>query len=426
MKKALICGAIASSMIAISACKDSSGPSEQSSSSTLSSSLQPSSSSEVLSSSSTVLSSSSIAVEAVTPPLFPAIVKAFPVDTSKWLSNAASKVSIAPWQGFRKGAWALTFDDGLNTNFTNVKPILDKYNLKATFFVITHTLAEAGQPKGGRAGSWDQFQQLANEGHEIGGHTQDHPKLTEEDSISLTYQLDSAAADIIKRIPNNKILTMATPYCASNSKVRLHMGRSYIANRDVGNPSSPAPSTLLKMGASIITYDKISKDSNRTLEGDMAKMAELQKTIETYVIGMGKWSTYLAHEIVPFDSAKIIDAYYPVSSESFDAHAAWLKGKMDAGELWVAPMGTLARYFTESSLAKFGFISETDTEIRMVIDDGLNDQDYNVELSVEISLPSTWTNAKITQAGQSIASTVVNGKIRFNVIPSSKELVFSK
>ena len=65
----------------------------------------------------------------------------------------------------------LVFDRGYKTTFTKAKPILDKYDFKATLFVACD---RTQSPKGL---SWDQLRQLQNEGHDIQSHGSTHVKL---------------------------------------------------------------------------------------------------------------------------------------------------------------------------------------------------------------------------------------------------------
>lgn len=419
MSKSLL--ALGGLSLCLIACKDSVSGNTESSSSALSSVEVSSSSTDSLSSSSAP-SSSSVQAGPSTPAGFPQIVKALPLDSSKWLSAPQTQVKLATWSNFYKAAFSLTFDDGFHSDYTVVRPILNKYGIKGTFFVITHTLQEPGSPIRGRGGNWDEFQTLASEGHEIGSHTQTHPDLTSVDSVGLIYELDSAAAEIRSRIPGNNLLTLSTPYCNSSSTVRTRIGQTYLASRDCNNGIlNPLPSMLLRVGSSILSYD-----TNRTLATDLVKMEALEKSIESSVIAAGKWHTYLAHEVVPFDSIGKFTAYHPVSAETFDPFVSWLKQKMDAGDLWVCTMGEAARYLTQKNLTKVGILSESETEIHMSFDDGLNDQDYNQAISAEITLPSGWSSAKAMRAGTEIPTTMVSGKLRLSAIPKADEIVLSK
>ena len=68
----------------------------------------------------------------------------------------------------------ITFDDGYVDNYTHAYPILKKYNLKATIFVVTGFLSK-------RKGylTWDQLREMEKNGITIESHTVTHAPLPE-------------------------------------------------------------------------------------------------------------------------------------------------------------------------------------------------------------------------------------------------------
>lgn len=82
-------------------------------------------------------------------------------------------------------AVALTFDDGPTENVEKILPLLDKYNAKATFFVIGNELE-----KNLKLGK-----EIAESGHQIGNHTYSHKRMIFKkpsfikQEIELTNQL---------------------------------------------------------------------------------------------------------------------------------------------------------------------------------------------------------------------------------------------
>lgn len=68
----------------------------------------------------------------------------------------------------------ITFDDGYVDNYTNAYPILKKYNLKATIFIVTGFVSE-------RKGylTWDQLREMEQHGITAQSHTVTHAPLPE-------------------------------------------------------------------------------------------------------------------------------------------------------------------------------------------------------------------------------------------------------
>ncbi len=78
-------------------------------------------------------------------------------------AEAAEDAEIATQEGFRKGAASFTFDDGAPSHISDIGPIFRKYGYKATFYLVVNWNPD-----------WSGFQGLADEGHEIGSHSNSH------------------------------------------------------------------------------------------------------------------------------------------------------------------------------------------------------------------------------------------------------------
>lgn len=97
-----------------------------------------------------------------------------------------------------------TFDDGGCSFYTLAASILEKYNLKGTFFISTSYLDTP------LFLTMEQLQLLVKCGHRIGSHSHTHPALTnlsneeiaEEWDTSLRILKKYAISDIIASVPN--------------------------------------------------------------------------------------------------------------------------------------------------------------------------------------------------------------------------------
>jgi peptidoglycan/xylan/chitin deacetylase (PgdA/CDA1 family) len=100
------------------------------------------------------------------------------------------------------GIISLTFDDGYVSQFERALPILDRYDIKATFYIITSNIRATGPVYFG----CDKILALTAQGHEIGAHTVSHPnlastflwkgreiRLSKEDLASIGIQATSFA-----------------------------------------------------------------------------------------------------------------------------------------------------------------------------------------------------------------------------------------
>ena len=136
-------------------------------------------------------------------------VKAVELINPVSLGNKAYNKGVAAAKGQAKRV-ALTFDDGPNTKVTpQILEILKKYEAKATFFMV------------GRNVSKNQaiVKQMYEEGHEIGNHTWNHPKLTNLSNASVKQEVDNTSNAIYKAIGQNPTV-FRPPYGATSNQVR--------------------------------------------------------------------------------------------------------------------------------------------------------------------------------------------------------------
>lgn len=100
----------------------------------------------------------------------------------------------------------ISLDDGLETQFTNAVPILNKEGMTATFFIYTNAI---GRPK---FFSWDQVRELSKFNMEIGGHSKSHPYLWKiTDTTKLKIEIAESKKIIEKQI-GKTITAFAYPF----------------------------------------------------------------------------------------------------------------------------------------------------------------------------------------------------------------------
>ena len=77
----------------------------------------------------------------------------------------------------------ITFDDGMLSQYTYAKPILDKYNFKATFYIICNKVDKENRM------NWNDIHILEEEGHEIGSHSMNHKKVSKLSEEEIEYEI---------------------------------------------------------------------------------------------------------------------------------------------------------------------------------------------------------------------------------------------
>ena len=136
-------------------------------------------------------------------------VKAVELTNPIALGNKAYNKGIAAAKGQAKRV-ALTFDDGPDAKVTpQILAVLKKYEAKATFFMVGKNVLI----------NKEIVKQIYKDGHEIGNHTWNHPKLTKLSNTTVKQEVDLTSNAIFKAIGQNPTV-FRPPYGATNDQVR--------------------------------------------------------------------------------------------------------------------------------------------------------------------------------------------------------------
>jgi len=106
----------------------------------------------------------------------------------------------------------ISVDDGYVDDVTQILPVLRRYRMTATFYVITGRVREAGFL------TIREIQELAAAGMDIGAHTRTHPNLPALPAAALRSEVDGSAVDL-RRILGHPVYWFAYPYGAFDARV---------------------------------------------------------------------------------------------------------------------------------------------------------------------------------------------------------------
>ncbi|HSX18690.1 MAG TPA: polysaccharide deacetylase family protein [Candidatus Saccharimonadales bacterium] len=125
---------------------------------------------------------------------------------------------------FTRPIITLTFDDGIKTQLTNGWPIMKKYDLKGTFYIISGALD----------GDWymlpENVLMLSQNGNEIAAHTVTHPDLTTLSTSQVQYEL-AQSQQSLQTLLSRPVTDFATPYGAYNDSVIALIKQYYRSHR---------------------------------------------------------------------------------------------------------------------------------------------------------------------------------------------------
>jgi len=114
----------------------------------------------------------------------------------------------------------LTFDDGYADFYYNAYPILNKYNAKATVFLIVSLVGYDGYL------TWDMIREMSSSGLvQFGSHTMLHTKLDTISGYLLEYELGESKR-VIEKMTGQEVCAVCYPNGAYNDEV-LEIAANY-------------------------------------------------------------------------------------------------------------------------------------------------------------------------------------------------------
>lgn len=176
---------------------------------------------------------------------------------------------------------SITFDDGWLSSYVNGAKILEKYQMRGTFYIVPDLIGRNEYM------NEEQLSDLAQRGHQIGSHTFDHRDLSMMDAKGVENELTKTNQYLRQRLKLDKI-DLASPYGKIDSvglKLVKKMQRSHRGTR-----------------AGVNTKQTLETYNLRTLFIDKEKSnSELLKKIELAKAFNG-WLIVVYHQVEPNES----------------------------------------------------------------------------------------------------------------------------
>ncbi len=123
-----------------------------------------------------------------------------------------------------RGLVTFTFDDGWNSHYKTVYPILENANMKGSFYIITDTMASAPTTTNPNQIDVTKYMnptmitEMHNNGHEIGSHTRTHPHLPQLSTQAMLSEVNDSKQALID-IGITPVETFVYPYGEFNASI---------------------------------------------------------------------------------------------------------------------------------------------------------------------------------------------------------------
>jgi peptidoglycan/xylan/chitin deacetylase (PgdA/CDA1 family) len=243
-------------------------------------------------------------------------------------SNAISQSQSFPWPEGKKMAMSLSFDDARTTNPTLGAALLNKYGVKATFFLV---------PSGVRKNIED-WKKAAASGHEMANHSLNHPCsgnfVWSRDKALEDYTMDQMRKELEQTNVEIQELLGVTPTVYAYPCGQTYLGRGANAQSFI-----PLISEMFLAGRGWLNEAPVdpSYADMAHLTGmkmDNMEFEEILPIIEA-ASANGQWLILAGHETNHSGN----QTTYLNMLEKLAQYAT-----DPANGIWIAPIGTIARY----------------------------------------------------------------------------------
>ena len=107
----------------------------------------------------------------------------------------------------------LNFDDGYESQYTNAKPILDKYGYKATYYIVCNYVGNSERL------TWEDITALSKEGYDIASHTMNHADLSKTSKKETEFEVGGSKQCLLDHGINTS--SFAYPFNGASSEAEV-------------------------------------------------------------------------------------------------------------------------------------------------------------------------------------------------------------
>jgi peptidoglycan/xylan/chitin deacetylase (PgdA/CDA1 family) len=271
---------------------------------------------------------------------------------------ANQNYEIATWFDFKQSALTYTYDDNTPNQVNVAIPLMDEFNFKGTFYVVT-----------GWSPNWTAFQQASNNGHEIGGHTVSHPHFNELSDDELTTEIVNSQTIINENIQGESCVTIAYPFCETGNIdiISAH----YIAGRVCDARIEPAtPNNFYEISSIVCGTEGLNTPQALNNKANETKEAN-------------GWNVFLMHGI---DNDQ--GTYSPIASSTLKEHFEYVA--QNDKDYWVAPFRDVVKYIKLRNDVTIEEDSVSQDSLMIMLSTTLDSEIYDTEISFRRAIPNEW------------------------------------
>ncbi len=310
----------------------------------------------------------------------------------------------------KKAAISITFDNACYSQYEAAIPILEKYNIKASFGVISNWITEAPvqiAEKGGfkikRMGV-SQIKELINKGHYVAAQYLD-ADISKTNFKQYLYEIKSQKLYLEQKTGCN-VYTYFLPDTQDGNLRYNNTEQVFLFSRN-----NIEKTNLIRT----INFNSINSFSIQ--DSTRPDIKELQSIMDQNI---GSWMVFQYHHIFSSNSKEYKmgnemdrEDFLLITPELFRRQIRLIRNT----EYWIAPLAIVGKYLKEKKLSKIEF-NQHKKLIFLNIRNSLDRELYNQPLTIEYT--TSYKKMKIINNADEGIYNARNGKIYFNVYPNQE------
>jgi len=302
--------------------------------------------------------------------------------TDRVWATTPGEASVCIWKDDKLAAVTYTVDDNWASDVDWWLEMGEKYNFRATWFLIVNWVLE----RPGFGGSWDVWKKVFDAGHEVQSHTVSHGANKD---LTLDEEYGKAITIIEENMPGNRVRVLAFPGSGLQNDPEVAR-KYYIGARSVTGHVNPA--------------QNINYMSTHSLGGGIC-------LTETMANGGRHWA-YTPDTINP--ESKLFRGWTcshfhgvntPEAREAAEKQFQYLKE--NEKDYWVAPFGAVVQYGQQRDTAELKVTKNNPKEIALLLTSKMAPEYFDYPLTVKVTVPKDWKNATAKQADKEIETKLV-------------------
>ena len=313
--------------------------------------------------------------------------------------SASTNLEVATWYKNADAAYTLSTDDCKESQVLEIEPYLSQLGLKGTFFINASEEIWAWRKYK------DYYVDMVNRGHELGSHTCKHQSIVVNDPENPTQCMGSLEEleqdcqqfnSYIKELTGYDTSTFCYPWGREDTASLEIITQHYLSARDVAGfreenglfvPNAASPSDMYHLRCFIAAGTNIwwSADGDYNFTNyEIAKTLYNRYFDET--IDAGGWGIEFLHGISAADA---------VNQQAYYEHLDRLAGLVEEGSIWNGTQGEVTRYIYSRDAASIDVLSNDTNSITLSVEDNLDDEVFNVPLTLLLEIPEEWTSEEL-------------------------------